>query len=194
MLMSERVIVGLTGMPASGKGYIAKRLVELGCESYSVGTTIKDYAAQHKLPLACRSDSANAFRDIFRKNPMALANPALLAGGDVVVDSLRVPAHADVIRRHAERHQARFVLLAAVCDSDQVRFERALADLEGRGSRDPLTFEAFVAEGQPETYNSNPCEISVKTLTDQADYTIDTLVLDKSHTIEAVDAFWMTQH
>ncbi|MDB5170006.1 MAG: hypothetical protein JWN82_402 [Candidatus Saccharibacteria bacterium] len=192
--MSEKLIIGLTGMPAAGKAFIGKRFVELGCELYTVGSTLKLYAERQNTPIRNRADAADLWHRVVRQDPMAMLQVPLAAKGDVVVDSIRVPNHARQLRAHAEIQGARFVLLGAVCDSDEVRFARAMENFDERGQRDPTDFEAFIAENQPEMYSPDPNEISLQTVLDMADYHIDTLALSKREVMEAVDNLWMLQH
>lgn len=191
--MSEKLIVGLAGMPAAGKAFIGRRFVDLGCELYTVGSTLKSYAERQNTPIRNRTDAANLWRRVTRQDPMAMLRTPLAATGDIVVDSIRVPSYAQQLCSHAEAQGARFMLLGVICDSDEVRFARAMENFEERGQRDPTTLEAFIAEGQPEVYNPDPDEISIQTVLDMADYHLDTLALTKRQVIEAVDNIWSLQ-
>lgn len=175
--MFEPLFINVIGEPASGKGEICNALVELGCQSYVPSTTIKTYATAHSIPLRNRLDFQAVHQRVIAEDSLGMIRPALglLAAGDVVIEGLRVPTHVRRLREFGK-----VVTIAALCDSDEERFQRRLSNGAVRNDKDSLQFEQFVVDGQRELYNPNPDLASVRSVMAMADFTIDTLALDKS--------------
>jgi dephospho-CoA kinase len=140
VLNADRIVIGLTGMPGSGKSLVVQAAKELGYAVVTMGDVIREETAKRGL----------------EPNPANIGKVMLelrKTGGDgvvaekcvpkieqtespkVIVDGLRSYVEADVFKKHL----ASFILVA-VHSSPQARFER----LSTRGrSDDPKTLAVF---------------------------------------------------
>jgi len=95
-----RLIVGLTGPNAAGKGETARYLVSRGLAYHSLSDIIREEAERRGLP-PTRENLIEIGNDLRRKSgPGALAEQTLARlGGRDVVDSIRNPAEIETLRR-----------------------------------------------------------------------------------------------
>jgi dephospho-CoA kinase len=130
-----KLVLGLTGPNAAGKGEVAEYLRSRGFALHSLSDVVREEAAARGLP----PERAHLIRigTLLRQQGGAgvLARRILARLGDRdVVDSIRNPAEVEVLRELPH-----FVLLGVQAPTE-VRFRRALA--RGRPG-DPQTLEEF---------------------------------------------------
>ena len=141
MMNTDKLVIGLTGMPGSGKSLVVKAAQEQGYAVVTMGDVIREETAKRgfeatpgnvgKVMLQLRAEGGD--RVIAEK---CVPKIALQKSPKVVVDGLRSYVEADTFQRRL----ARFVLVS-VHASPQTRFER----LSTRGrSDDPRTWEVFL--------------------------------------------------
>ncbi len=139
-MSADKLVVGLTGMPGSGKSLVVKTAQESGYDVVTMGDVIREETAKlgleptpanvGKVMLELRKTSGNgvvAEKCIHKIEQKACAR--------IIVDGLRSYVEADIFQKRL----ANFVLVT-VHSSPQARFER----LSTRGrSDDPKTLEVF---------------------------------------------------
>jgi dephospho-CoA kinase len=132
------MIVGITGMYASGKDIVAAYLVEQGFEHFSLSDEIREEAT--RLGIKKTRDNlislGNKLREAF--GPGILAERVCLKmwpGQKYVVTSIRNPAEVEELKKLRS-----FVLVAVIADVRQ-RFKWLQ---ERARDGEPKTFEAFV--------------------------------------------------
>jgi len=169
-----RIVVGLTGPNAAGKGEAARFLVSRGLAYHSLSDIIRAEAERLGLP-PTRENLIQLGNDLRRQGgPGALAERTLakLSGRDVV-DSIRNVAEVETLRR-----EPAFVLL--VVDAPiEIRFERARARAR---PGDGTTLEEFAAREQRER-SADPAAQQLHLAAKSAD-----LVVDNSGTIPELHA------
>jgi dephospho-CoA kinase len=123
----KRMVIGLTGPNAAGKGEVAAALAALGFAYHSLSDVVREEAVARGRTTG-RDDLIVTGNDLRREGgPGTLAERMLPRLGDRdVVDSIRNPAEAEVLRSVPG-----FVLLG-VTAPPELRFERARARA-GRG-------------------------------------------------------------
>jgi dephospho-CoA kinase len=138
--VEAKLVIGLTGMPGSGKSLVVQSIRELGYAVVTMGDVIREETAKRgldptpanvgKVMLELRKEGgAGVVAD--KCIPKIEQNPS----AKIVVDGLRSFVEAEVFKSRLEG----FVLVA-VHASPQTRFER----LSTRGrSDDPQTWEVF---------------------------------------------------
>jgi len=139
---APRLVIGLTGPNAAGKGEVAEHLRRRGFEIHSLSDIVREEAARRGLPP--EREHLIRIGNLLRREGGA----GVLAGrilprlrGRAVVDSIRSPAEVAVLRG-----LPRFLLLG-VRASEELRFQRSLA--RGRPG-DPATLEEFRARERQE--------------------------------------------
>lgn len=145
-----KLILGLTGPIASGKGTIKKYLVEkYGAKECRFSTPLRDILA--RLDLEVSRDSlvrlSTSLRQTFGEDTLAkaiAADAAKLDADIVVVDGVR--RMADIV--YLSKLPG-FVLASVDADA-KVRYERMKLRNENKGD-DAKTFEDFLADHQRET-------------------------------------------
>lgn len=160
------MIIGLTGLNASGKGTVADYLKQCGFVYYSLSDVIRDELAKEKKE-PTREHMIRAGNEL-RTN----GGPGVLAYGicrkidpahNTVVDSIRNPAEVQVLRDHGG-----FALLEVTAPED-VRFER----IKSRGRvGDPTDLATFRAVEQKEL-TGDPMAQQLIATGDLADKTIE---------------------
>lgn len=179
--MYERLFINVIGEPASGKGYICKYLTELGCGLYTPSTTLRLYASVHDLPLNDRGDYRATHQRLLKEDRLAMVTPAVQnPHSDVAIEGLRCMYHVKALKQFGD-----VFTVAVECPLEE-RFRRAMADREGRGGRDKMTLREFWEDEQPEHYNPDPNELSVRSVMDTADFTIDAFQNNKAQVREIV--------
>ena len=133
------MIIGLSGRNASGKGAVARHLVDKGFESRSLSDVIReDLGATGDEPSREKMiERGNALRERFGAS--ILADRVLARtrpDRNLVIDSIRHPAEIEAFRK------IEGFILAWIESGEGARFER----IRGRGrTGDPETIEAFRA-------------------------------------------------
>lgn len=132
------MIIGLTGPNASGKGVVASHLIKRGFVYLSLSDILREELTKRgERP---ERESLYAFGNELRrkKGPGILAEKILeriTTGDSYVIDSIRHPSEANVLRRLSGFH------LVCVDAPIEVRFER----IRRRGrEKDPTTFAYFL--------------------------------------------------
>ncbi len=139
-----KIVVGLTGPNASGKGELASHLRSRGFAVHSLSDVVREAAAADGLPPEREHLIATGNRLRREGGPGVLAEGILdRLGSWDVVDSIRNPAEVAVLRRLA------YFRLFGVQAKTQTRFRRSLD--RGRPG-DPKTLEEF--EGRERQENS----------------------------------------
>jgi dephospho-CoA kinase len=137
---TDKLVIGLTGMPGSGKSLVVKNAQELGYDVVSMGDVIREETAKKGLELnpvnvgkvMLELRAANGNNVIAEKCVPKIEQKQKQK---IVIDGIRSLVEADVFKNHF----AKFVLVA-VHAPPQMRFSR----LSTRGrSDDPKTFEVF---------------------------------------------------
>jgi len=137
-----KIVIGLTGPNAAGKGEVAACLRDRGFTVHSLSDVVREEAAARGLPP--EREHLIRIGNLLREEggPGALARRILPRLGDRdVVDSIRTPGEVEVLRG-----LPRFVLVAVRAPLE-TRFHRALA--RGRPG-DPRTLEEFEARERQE--------------------------------------------
>ncbi len=144
------MIIGITGKNGSGKGEVARFLVESGYEYFSLSDVLRDELLNRKDETS--RENLIAIGNELRKDHGAgvLAEKILQKvriDAHAVVDSIRNPFEVEVLRRRKDFH-----LLSIEADPE-TRFKRTLArDREG----DPKTYEEFLDVEKREAKTSDP--------------------------------------
>ncbi|MDR1993322.1 MAG: flagellar hook-basal body complex protein FliE [Nitrososphaerota archaeon] len=140
-MVSAKLVIGLGGMPGSGKSLVVETAREMGYDIVAMGDVVREQARIRGLEptpqnigavmLALRAESGNYV--IAQKCVPKIENQS---SGCVLIDGLRSISEVDIFRAHF----ALFTLIS-VHAPPQTRFER----LKRRGrSDDPTTYEGFV--------------------------------------------------
>lgn len=161
------MIIGLTGKNGSGKGEVAKFLMERGFHYYSLSDVVREEARRQG-------------REVTREILIATGNdlrsqhgPGVLAekiferldpDKHYVIDSVRHPSEIQILRRRSD------FLLANVNAPEEVRFER----LKARGrEKDPQTLQEFIAVEKREASSANASDQQLDHAIHLSDVTID---------------------
>lgn len=139
---AARLVVGLTGPNAAGKGEAARFLVSRGLAYHSLSDILREEVAARGLPPTRENliEMGNALRRTGGPGVLAERTLGRLTGRDVV-DSIRNPAEVTTLRRESA------FLLLAVDAPIELRYERARSrSRPGDGD----TFEEFSAREERE--------------------------------------------
>ena len=138
----QRIIIGLTGQLAAGKGAIADFLTkECGFSYFSLSHRVRELAKTNGIENATREilqDTGDMARKNFGGDILArlTAGLAFLSNSNqIVIDGIRNPAEVEFFKQSPD-----FTLCAITADRDK-RFKRMLA--RARPS-DPTTYEQFL--------------------------------------------------
>ena len=131
------MIIGLTGLNASGKGTVARFLTERGFTYFSLSDVIRDVLAERGEP-PTRENMIRTGNELRREGGAGALAAGVLRKIDpahnTVVDSIRNPTEVEVLREHVD------FSLVEVSASEAARFER----LRARGRvGDPDDLETF---------------------------------------------------
>lgn len=139
-MKTDKLVIGLTGMPGSGKSLVVQTVKEQGYEVVTMGDVIREETAKRGLP-PTPANVGKVMLELRRIGGECVVAEKCISkiektqNQKVVVDGLRSYAEADVFKKRL----ANFVLIA-VHSSPQTRFDR----LSTRGrSDDPKTWEIF---------------------------------------------------
>jgi dephospho-CoA kinase len=139
-LNANKLVVGLTGMPGSGKSLVVKSAQELGFDVVTMGDVIRGETAKRGLEPS-PSNVGKVMLELRKTSGEGVvAEKCILKieekqNPKVIVDGLRSYLEAEVFKNHL----ANFMLVT-VHSSPQLRFKR----LSARGrSDDPKTWDVF---------------------------------------------------
>ena len=162
----QKIILGFTGLIASGKGTAAKYLQEkYGAETFRFSTILRDVLDRLYLPQS-RENMINLstnLRENFGQDLLSkvIAQDASRAKTEiVVVDGMRRPADIKDLKEVPG-----FKMIAIEVDS-KVRYERLVKRAENPGDTEK-TYDEFLEDHKAET------EITIPDLIKQADAVID---------------------
>lgn len=177
--LPARLVVGLTGPNAAGKGEAARYLASLGFASHSLSDVIREEAAARGIP-PVRENLIRLGNELRRTGgPAVLAEKILarLTGRDVV-DSIRNPAEVEALREHPD-----FVMLRVDAPLE-TRYARARQRARpGDGS----SLDEF-AEREERERSRDPRDQQIHRTTEMADHTVENSgTLEDLH--RAIDAF-----
>lgn len=160
----RRLVVGLTGPNAAGKGEAANYLVSRGFVYHSLSDIIREEAASRGLPPTRENliEIGNSLRRSGGAGVLAERTLPRLAGRDVV-DSIRNPAEVEALRRDPD------FLLLAVDAPLETRWARARARMRP-GDGDSL--EEFAAREARER-GSDPAAQQIHRTIEMADLRVD---------------------
>ena len=99
----ERLIIGLVGPIASGKGFLASHLQELGFFYTSLSDRVRDEARSKNIELTRENlqNIGNNLRETYGSQILAERTALLLSSSDktIVIDSIRNPAEIEYLRK-----------------------------------------------------------------------------------------------
>lgn len=138
----QRIVIGLTGQLAAGKGAVSDFFVnENGFSYFSLSHRVRELAASKGIENATRKilqDTGDTARQNFGGDIFArlTAGLAFLSNSDrIIIDGIRNPAEVEFFMKSPD-----FKLCAVTADREK-RFERMLARAR---SSDPTTYEQFL--------------------------------------------------
>ncbi|MBI3335598.1 MAG: AAA family ATPase [Candidatus Portnoybacteria bacterium] len=170
-MRKKRIIIGLTGFIASGKGSAADIVKnEFGFAYYSLSDQVRQMAKYYgnQVTREILQSIGDEMRHMLGGDILAKLTAALIwaeAKDHAVIDGIRNPHEVEFLRQNPY-----FKLIAVVAES-KVRFERLLK--RGRPS-DPKTFEDFIImDDRDQGMGQNDLGQQVKKCVDMADYVLD---------------------
>ena len=169
-----RIVIGVTGPNAAGKGEVSAYLGTLGFAVHSLSDIVREEAAAQGLPPEREHliRIGNMLRE--RGGASVLAERLLpRIGNRDAVDSIRNPAEVEALRRIPE-----FVLVGVSAPAE-LRFSRSR--LRARPG-DPETFEAFLSRERQEN-SRNPAGQQL-----QATFALADRVIDNDAGLDALHA------
>jgi dephospho-CoA kinase len=160
------MILGLTGTNGSGKGTVAKYLVQKGFKHLSMSAVIAEEIKRRGLSLSRPNYDAVGIDMRRTHGPACIIerryNEALQLGGDVVIEAIREVAAADFLKKHN-------IPLIAVDADRKIRYERIV---KRNSSKDHIDFDTFVAQEEAEWNNADPNMQDVIGVVKRADHTV----------------------
>ncbi len=160
------MIIGITGTNGAGKGTVVSHLVAKDFKHYSAREFISIEIRKRGLPLD-RSSMQEVGNDLRRLHGpayvvQALYEQAVAAGGNAVIESVRVVAEAQCLKKSG-------AALLAVDADRALRYERTVS----RGSEtDRVDFDTWVAQEEREWHNAAAGDMDVPAVVAMADYTV----------------------
>ncbi len=160
------MIIGITGTNGSGKGTVVEHLKSKGFTHYSARQVILREIERRGLPPA-RDTMRTVANDLRKTHHPAyiveeLFKQAAAAGGDAVIESVRVLKEAEFLKE-------RGAFLIAVDAIRRLRYERVVR----RGSpTDHISYDTFCAQEDAEMNNPEPWDMNIFGVMQLADYTI----------------------
>lgn len=162
----DKIIIGLVGEAAAGKGTVAAYLVEkYGAKTFAFSTAMKDCVKRLHLPLS--RENLTAFSELTRKTygedlyAKVVAEDCREAAGDMlVVDGIRRPADVTNLKTLPGFH------MLYVTAPVEVRWQRARLRGE-KATEANMTLEEFKKE------ELLPTEVEIKTIGGGAEFTVD---------------------
>lgn len=162
----DKIIIGLTGEPASGKGTVVKYLQEkYGASSHRFSTPLRDVLNRLHLEVGRKNmqDISIILRNHFGQDLLAKIISEDAANDPnkiIIVDGVRRPADIEHLKKLPE-----FKLIYITTDM-KTRYERLIQRGENTDDLNK-TFEQFTKEHEVET------EANIPTIGKTADFTID---------------------
>ena len=162
----DKIVIGLVGEAASGKGTVAKYLVEkYGAQTLAFSTAMKDCVRRLHLPLS--RENIAMFSEITRHAygedlyaKVTTEDCRNLDANMIIVDGVRRPADVVNLKQLPNFH------LIYVTAPVELRWQRARSRGEKAGESE-MTLEQFKAE------EKLPTELDIKELGAGAEFTID---------------------
>tara|TARA_Y100000310_G_scaffold142669_1_gene142175 strand:- start:407 stop:1417 length:1011 start_codon:yes stop_codon:yes gene_type:complete len=151
------MIIGVTGLYATGKDTVAEILEEMNFEHFSLSDMIRDELKKHKKEVTRANliEKGNELRTNF--GPAILSKKALLKvkdGENYVITSIRNPSEVKVLQERPD------FLLVNVVAPDNIRLQRILS--RGRKESDPQTLsQLHKKENQERSSNPNAQQLHV---------------------------------
>jgi dephospho-CoA kinase len=160
------MILGLTGTNGAGKGTVMHYLMEKGFVHYGVRGFLVAEIEKRKLEVDRSSmrETANALRQENGPDYVIeeLYKKAKAAGGDGVIESIRVIGEVEFLKAHD-------IPLIAVAADRKARYERIVA----RGSAtDKVDYDTWVAQEEREWASIAAWDMDVPGVMGRADYTL----------------------
>lgn len=145
--MHEKIVIGIAGMPGSGKATAEKALREKGYPVIVMGDEVRGEAERRKLEATPENLGRVMLEIRAEEGPAVLAKrctPKIKAANSdvVVVDGIRSPQELDEYKKEFQD-----LILIAIHASPKTRFKRLLFR---RRSDDPKDWEAFTARDKRE--------------------------------------------
>jgi len=161
------MLIGLTGKNGSGKGEVARFLIESGYQFYSLSDVVRDEVRLqgHDVTRENLIVAANEMRS--RLGAGVLAERILQKVGPdahAVIDSIRNPFEVEALRRRKDFH------LISVEADPKVRFERTKAR---NRENDPQTYEEFLELEAREAQTNDPTTQQMNRTAAMADAVIE---------------------
>jgi len=149
-MTNEKIIIGLVGQMASGKGTVAEYLRDKhGADFFTFSTPLRDVLKRlhQEASRANLQNVSTALRELFGQDLLAKiiakdvdASPKNL----IVIDGIRRFSDIEFLKSLPS-----FVLIRVTAD-EKIRFERLIARAQNQGDKQK-TFEEFLADHQKET-------------------------------------------
>lgn len=160
------MLIGLTGPNASGKGTVAKRLIEKGFAYLSLSDCLREELSRKGMKVE-RERLLELGNELREKKGAGILAEMVLAKVEpdrsYVIDSIRHPGEVEVLRRRSDFY------LVLVDAPVAVRFERARK--RGREA-DPVTLEAFLALEKRELLGTGSTHQQLGRTMEMADYVL----------------------
>ena len=160
------MILGITGTNGAGKGTVVEFFKAHGFAHFSNSGLIIEEIERRGLPVN-RDNTRLVANDLRKKfGPAYLVEEnyarASAAGGDAVIEALRVVGEALFLKEHG-------VPIIAVDADRKLRYERVV----GRaGALDQVSFEHFCTQEDREMNGTEPWDMNIAEVVRMADYTI----------------------
>ena len=167
----QRIIIGLVGPIASGKGFLASHLTDLGFEYQSLSDRVRDEARLRSVELNRKNlqDIGNELREKFGGQVLAERTAILLLDSEnpIVIDSIRNPGEIEFLR------ETLGVKIIGITAPEELRLEWYLSRSRER-NEDGVSVEDFMRAnsrdlGQGESISGQ----QVNKCLEMADYIIE---------------------
>jgi dephospho-CoA kinase len=140
MLMKERIVLGVAGMPGAGKGTFREIVQEMGYPVVVMGDEIREEAKRRKLKLTPENIGIIMLKLREEEGPAAVAKRCIpkmeKAKEKVVVEGIRSLHEVDEFKKHFPNFT-----LVAIHASPETRFRRLF---QRKRSDDPKGWETFM--------------------------------------------------
>lgn len=161
------MLIGLTGKNGSGKGEVAKFLVESGYQYFSLSDAVRDEVVARKLKITRENliVVANDMRSTYGAGVLAERIIRMIGPeAHAVIDSIRNPFEVEALRR-----MRGFYLLSVDADP-KIRFERIKAR---NRENDPTTYDDFLALEAREAQTDDPTTQQMNRTCSMADAVVE---------------------
>lgn len=191
-------IVGIAGLPRSGKDTVAELFMATGWFGISFGDVVREHARiRHKdepdpISVANMTETSNWLRethgaDVILQQALKQFNERQIAGkGDkgLVLWSVRAPVEADFILEHGGR-------LIWVETSDEIRHQRAMQNL--REGEQPISLEEFqrqeALQWKPQPGIPKEVQMNIAYIKEKATDTLENNGSDRDAFLQQVKTF-----